>query len=131
MSFDIIFCNPSCMHNVLYKQEWNSSFESCWHTTLYTFSQNATQNKTKCCIKKYGATNYAPWYKNVQVQTKPNCNRECLQAFSFNHGGGEDSLSEPSSSSSFYYYYYDPTMMDLSRPSIEKYQKTKKTKKKT
>jgi hypothetical protein len=75
--------------------------------------------------------NYAPWYKNVQGQTKPNCNGECLQAFSFNLGGGEDYLSEPSysSSSSFYYYYYHPTMMDLSRPSIEKYPKKKKQKK--
>ncbi len=107
MSLDTIFCNPSCMHNVLYKQVWNSSFENCWHTTLYTFSQNATQNKTKCCKKKkMEPQTMHHGTKMCKFKKKPNHNGECLQAFSFNHGGREYSLSKPSSFSSFYYYYY-------------------------
>ncbi len=81
--------------------------------------------------------------KCASSKKKPNHNGECLRAFSFNHGGGEDSLSKPSSSSSssFYYYYYhhqdDGSIYALhrkkpkkkGRKNIEEHKTQKKTKK--
>jgi hypothetical protein len=98
MSFDIIFCKFSCMPTVLCKQNWNSSFLNYWHTTLHTFTQNATHNKQKCCMKKYGCCPMHHGTKMCKFK-KIKSNGEHLWAFNFNKGGGTNSLSKP-------YFYY-------------------------
>ncbi len=65
---------------------------------------------TKCYTKQNKMLHKKIWPQTMHHDTKmcefkkkPIHNGECLQAFSFNHGGGEDSLSKPSSS----YYRHD------------------------
>ncbi len=69
------------------------------HKMLHKTKQNVALKNMEPQTMHHGT-------KMCKFKKKPKHNGECLQAFSFNRGGGEDSLSKPSSSSFYYYYHH-------------------------
>jgi len=83
MSFVIIFCNPSCMPNVLCKQNWNSSiFKLLWYNLVYIHTKMLYKTK-QMLHEKMWVLPHAPLYQKC-MSKKKNQNGECLQAFNSN-----------------------------------------------